>query len=78
MPGRFLAVAAVARASATTSSSMVTASAAFLSLTYRWLCSRVLLSYRITAIPRVARPWATSRNGLLGPIVSSRSLGPEP
>ena len=29
-------------------------------------------------MPRLARPSARSRNGLLGPMVSSRSFGPEP
>jgi hypothetical protein len=36
------------------------------------------LSKRSTAMPREARPAARSAKGLFGPIVSSRSFGPEP
>ena len=41
-------------------------------------CVLVRLSYRNTAIPRLARPSARSRNTLFGPSDSSRSFGPEP
>ncbi len=41
-------------------------------------CALVRLSYRSTAIPDDARPQARSRSGAFGPIVSSRSWGPEP
>jgi hypothetical protein len=41
-------------------------------------CVSVRLSYRRTAFPADARPYARSRRGLFGPIVSSRSWGPQP
>ncbi|MGO9081620.1 MAG: hypothetical protein ACLQDY_21685 [Streptosporangiaceae bacterium] len=43
----------------------------------RSACALVTFSNRRTAIPALARPQARSLSGLLRPVVSSRSCGPE-